>query len=369
MGWPDVESFKSFLNCIQFYDGYNVMWLRYDKRVVFPQVYFGTVPWEVQLHVRSASDGCRCLMITHSGRTLLFWAQIGLPKWPPAAILKKMKLCVDLKWREIRSSKMAQIGLPKCPPAAIFEKKRRCVLIWNGEKCIRKWFSSHPKWSPAAILWNLKKKRFFVIQNGRWQPFLWKKSKLRIDLKWREMWSKVIFGHPKWPPAAILWTNLKKKLRIDLKWREMRSKVILRHSKWPPAAILWKKKSCVLTWNGEKCDRKGFLVIQNGRAGILWTKKKKKKVSWLLIWNGEKCDRKWFSVIQNGRRQPFCEKELQKNEKLRIDLKWREMRSKFIFGHPKLGGGGGGEHHNGQPVNHSGIYTYSTHVYTNTNFG
>ena len=21
MGWPDVESFKSFLNCMQFYDG------------------------------------------------------------------------------------------------------------------------------------------------------------------------------------------------------------------------------------------------------------------------------------------------------------------------------------------------------------
>ena len=31
-----------------------------------------------------------------------------------------------------------------------------------------------------------------------------KKIKLRIDLKWPEMRSKVIFGHPKWPPAAIL---------------------------------------------------------------------------------------------------------------------------------------------------------------------
>ena len=30
------------------------------------------------------------------------------------------------------------------------------------------------------------------------------KKKLSIDLKWREMRSKVIFGHPKWPPAAIL---------------------------------------------------------------------------------------------------------------------------------------------------------------------
>ena len=30
------------------------------------------------------------------------------------------------------------------------------------------------------------------------------KKKLRIDLKWREMREKVIFGHPKWPLAAIL---------------------------------------------------------------------------------------------------------------------------------------------------------------------
>ena len=30
------------------------------------------------------------------------------------------------------------------------------------------------------------------------------------------------------------------------------------------------------------------------------------KQSCVLIWNDEKCDRKWFLVIQNGRRQPFC---------------------------------------------------------------
>ena len=30
------------------------------------------------------------------------------------------------------------------------------------------------------------------------------KNKLSIDLKWREMRLKMIFGHPKWPPAAIL---------------------------------------------------------------------------------------------------------------------------------------------------------------------
>ena len=77
----------------------------------------------------------------------------------------------------------------------------------------------HPKWPPAAILWE-------------------KKSNLRIDLKWREMRSKVIFGHPKWPPAAILWEK-ESNLRIDLKWREMRSKVIFGHPKWGEGASQW----------------------------------------------------------------------------------------------------------------------------------
>ena len=78
------------------------------------------------------------------------------------------------------------------------------------------------------------RKLFSVIQNGRWQPFcknLKKNQKLRIDLKWREMRSKAIFG-PKWPQAFCG----NKKLRIDLKWREMRSKVIFGHPKWPAAA-------------------------------------------------------------------------------------------------------------------------------------
>ena len=48
---------------------------------------------------------------------------------------------------------------------------------------------------------------------------------------------------------------------------------------------------------------------------------------------------------------------VEKKSKLRIALKWREVRSKKIhFRSPKMMGGGGG-HHNGQPVNHSGIYT------------
>ena len=213
----------------------------------------------------------------------------------------------DQKWFSViqngpnRTSKMAAGGHfeNKIP------KNKSCALIWNGEKCIRKWFSfiQNGRRQPfcdfflenqsCLLIWNGEKcdqKWFSVIQNGRRQPFCEKKSKLRIDLKWWEMRSKVIFGHPKWPLAAILWKKIKAaywcemarnaiesdfhsskiaaagekklKLRIDLKWREMRSKVIFGHPKWP-AAILWK------------------------------------------------------------------------NKKLRIDLKWWEMRSKVIFGHPK----------------------------------
>ena len=77
-----------------------------------------------------------------------------------------------------------------------------------------------------------------------------------INLKWPEMRSKVIFRHPKWPPEMarnVIQSEFrtlkmadgshfvkikKKKSCIDLKWPEMRPKVIFGHPKWPPAAIL-----------------------------------------------------------------------------------------------------------------------------------
>ena len=217
-------------------------------------------------------------------------------------VKKRRKLIIDLKWREMRSK--SDFRSSKMDAGSHFVKKRRklsekksCLLIWNGEKCDQKWF--------------------LVIQNAHRLPFC--EKKLHIDLKWREMWSKVI--HPKWQPAAILWTKLK--LRIDLKLWEMRSKVIFGHPKWPLAVILWGKKSCVFIWNGEKCDQKRFSVIQNGRQQpfceknklVYWSEMVRnaierdfrsskmaacrhfvKKVV-LLMLNGEKCDWKWFSVF------------------------------------------------------------------------
>ena len=109
--------------------------------------------------------------ITDGGcTTLLFLGEIGLPKWPPAAILKK-KYKKFAHWSEMARNAIESDFRPsKMAAGDHFEKKNQ-------------------------------------------------KIKLRIDLKWWEIWSKVIFGHPKWPFCE---KNYKK------------------------------KKSCVLIWNGEK---------------------------------------------------------------------------------------------------------------------
>ena len=156
---------------------------------------------------------------------------------------------------------------------------------------------AHPNISDEFDNWHCR-----PIQNGRRWPFCQKSKKKKVSYgsemarnaiesefrttkmaDWSEMVRnaiQVIFGHSKWPPEKI------KKFCIDLKWAELWSKVNFGNP--------------------------------NGRS----------------IWNGQKCDRKCISDIQNGRCQPFCQR-FQKKLKLRIDLKWPEMRSKVNFGHPK----------------------------------
>ena len=59
----------------------------------------------------------------------------------------------------------------------------------------------------------------------------------------------------------------------------------------------------------------------------------------VLIWNGEKCDRKGFSVIQNGRRRPFCGKTFRK---MKVAY-WSEMARNAIesdFRSSKMAAGG-----------------------------
>ena len=51
---------------------------------------------------------------------------------------------------------------------------------------------------------NAIESEFWTSKMGAGGHFVKIKKKIRIDLKWPEMRPKVIFGHPKWPPAAIL---------------------------------------------------------------------------------------------------------------------------------------------------------------------
>ena len=113
----------------------------------------------------------------------------------------------------------------------------------------------HPKWPTAAIMSKISKKikvayRSEMARNAIESDFRTSKikKKIRIDLKWPEMRSKVNLGHPKWPTAAILSKSSKnKKLHIDLKWPEIQSKINCGHPKWAPAAFLQKfqqQKSC-----------------------------------------------------------------------------------------------------------------------------
>ena len=115
-----------------------------------------------------------------------------------------------------------------------------------------------------------------------------KKIKIRMDMKWPKMPSKVNFRHPKWP--------------IDLKWPEMRSKVNFGHPKWPTAAILSKiSKKNKFAYRSE--------MPRNSTESEFRTSK-----------------------MADG---SHFVKNFQKNIlKFHIDLKWPEMRSKVNFGHP-----------------------------------
>ena len=178
---------------------------------------------------------------------------------------------------DFRSSKMAA--------GSHFVKEKSCVLIWNGEKCDRKWFSviqngrRQPfyKKKSCVLIWNGEKchrKWFSVIQNGKNWVLIWNGEK--CDRTWFSVISKMDAGshfnkkksclliwngekcHRKWFSAGNHFVN---------KWSEMARNAI-GHPKWPPTAILWEQnQSCVLLWNGDKCDWNLFSVIQNGGGG------------------------------------------------------------------------------------------------------
>ena len=105
-----------------------------------------------------------------------------------------------------------------------------------------------------------------IFGHPKWPP---KKIKC-IDLKWPELRSKVNFGNPKWP--------------IDLKWSEMRSKVIFGHPKWPTSVILSKisKKEKKVVYQAEmnrNAIESEFRTSKMG-AGGHFVKQNFKKVSY-----------------------------------------------------------------------------------------
>ena len=125
-------------------------------------------------------------------------------KWP------QKKNCIDLKWPELLSK--VNFRHPKWPIDLKWPEMRSKVIF------------GHPKWPMAAIMSKFSKKEvayrsemarnvieseFRTSKMGADRHFV-KIKKFRIDLKWPEMRSKVNFGHPKWPTAAILSKYLKK---------------------------------------------------------------------------------------------------------------------------------------------------------------
>ena len=97
-----------------------------------------------------------------------------------------MKLHIDLKWPEMRSK--VNLGHPIWPMSAILSKISKKIKVAYRSEMARNAIISEIRTSKMADVSHFVKKKF----------------KLRIDVKWIEMRSKVIFGHPKWPPAAIL---------------------------------------------------------------------------------------------------------------------------------------------------------------------
>ena len=96
----------------------------------------------------------------------------------------------------------------------------------------------------------------------RRQPFCQKfqtKIKLRIDLKWPEMRSKVKFGHPKWPTSAILSKISKTKVAYRSEMARNEIERDFRTSKMADGSHFVKnfqKNQKSVFQNGQKCDPK-----------------------------------------------------------------------------------------------------------------
>ena len=158
--------------------------------------------------------------------------------------------------------------------------------IWNGQKCDRKWISD--------------------IQNGRRQPFCQKCPK-KIKVAYRsEMARNAIESEFRTSKMADRSEMARNAIESEIRTSKM------------AVVIHFVKKMKVMY----PCEMDGNEIESEFRTSKMADSshfvKNKKNKSCVLIWNGQKCDWKWFSDIQNGHRQPFCKKKLQIKKEIKV---------------------------------------------------
>ena len=95
-----------------------------------------------------------------------------------------------------------------------------------------------------------------------------KKKKFRIDLKWPEIQSKVNFGHPKWPTAAIL-SKISKENEVTYRSEMARNaiKSEFRTSKMGAGSHLVKNKVAYRSEMARNAIESEFWISKMGAGG------------------------------------------------------------------------------------------------------
>ena len=109
---------------------------------------------------------------------------------------KIIKLYIDLKWIEMRLK--VNFGHPKWPTSAILSKISKKIKVAYRSEMARNAIESEIRASKMADVSHF-------VKNFK------KKLRLRIDVKWIEMRSKVIFGHPNGHRQPFCMKKFKKK--------------------------------------------------------------------------------------------------------------------------------------------------------------
>ena len=118
------------------------------------------------------------------------------PEMPSKVNFGHLKWLIDQKWPEMQSKVI--LGHPKC--------LRKIIILYRSEMAriaVESEFQTFNMADRSKIARNAIESEFRTSKMADGSHFV-KKFKLRIDLKWPEIQSKVNFGHPKWALAANL---------------------------------------------------------------------------------------------------------------------------------------------------------------------